>query len=290
MGMMAAVNEVLKQHPVDVVIHCASLHGESRSAKLPFHYHHNNFIATFYLLQVLEQRNIHRFLQVSDFSVYGSSPVLPIGMQTPLAPCTPVGNSLAAVEALLRDLEGHCGMHHAIVRLPNVAGALPKGNLGPWVKDDSERLMAKIFAVAQQKKPALAIHGNQFPTADGTAIRDFVHIADVVEAVLLAVRRLSLGVSATYLLGSGQPTTIGELVNLVSQVTRCHIPIENAKPLPSQSVTLYVDPAETRKVLQWAPRYGLQQIIEHEWAWTTKHFDNFRREASGEASNPILFH
>jgi UDP-glucose 4-epimerase len=290
MGVMAAIHEVLKQHPVDAVVHCACLRGESRSIKLPFHYHHNNFIATFYLLQALEQHNIHRFLLVSDFSVYGSSPKLPITLQTPLAPCTPVGNSLAAVEALLRDLEQHCGMHHAIVRLPNLAGALPKGDLGPWVRDDSERLMSKIFAVARQKKPTLTIHGNQFPTADGTPVRDFVHIADGVDAILLAIRRLYLGISATYLLGSGQPTTIRELVDLVSQVTHCTIPTEEGTPLPGQSGTLYVDPSETRKILQWAPRYDLRQIIEHEWAWNTKHFENFREMTAAETSSTQMFH
>jgi UDP-glucose 4-epimerase len=114
-------------------------------------------------------------------------------------------------------------------------------------------------------------------------VRDFIHIADAVEAYLLALRRMQSGVNATYLLGTGQPSSIQQLVDLAAQVTHCPIPSSAGEPLAMQPAAVYADPSDARRTLQWAPRYDLRQIIESEWLWTTKHFEPFLLSRAGDA-------
>jgi UDP-glucose 4-epimerase len=267
-GLILGVEEVLRQYAFDLVIHCASLVDAARSLEQPFPYYHNNFLATYFLLQTLVKANVRKFLLSSDFSVYGPDIACPITERTPKNPKTPQGRSLLATEGLLEDLANAGTLAHAIIRVGNIGGALPEGGSGPHLGQGEGRLLPKIFAVALGKQPRLPIQGRDLPTADGSPVRDFVHIADVVDAYQKTVRAFQLGIgSREVLLGTGRPASVRELVATVEQVTHREVPTETAAPRPFEPPSAYADPGAAADSLRWQARGDLRQVVESEWLW-----------------------
>ncbi|MDR2030151.1 MAG: NAD-dependent epimerase/dehydratase family protein [Puniceicoccales bacterium] len=265
-GYMAGVEDVLGQHPVDVVIYCAGLSDSARSRQYPFHYYHNNFIAVFYLLQAMLRKNVRRFLFSSNFSIHGPEPAVPITERSPRQPEDPLGRSLCAVEDLLADLAISEKLGYAVVRVGNVAGALPSGKLGPW-PSGSNRLIAMALDVAQGLREFLPVHGEGLPTVDGSPVRDHVHVCDVVEAYLSAAARIpATGGGDCYLLGTGRPASVIQVAKRVEALT--HRPIAlRVTPGDWRPWAVHADATRTRRELAWAPRHDLDSIVETEWRW-----------------------
>jgi UDP-glucose 4-epimerase len=266
-GLMAGIQDALRAKRADVVIYCAGLRGVSRSMQFPQHYYHNNFVAVFYLLEAMRACNVKKFLFSSDFSIHGAEPAVPITEKSPAHPVSPLGKVLQAVEGLLADLAGTDSLSYATMRVGNIAGALPSGELGPW-PNGGDRLLGMALDVALGLRASLPIYGTGLPTVDGTPVRDYVHICDVVDAYLSAAGRLSpQGGGRCYLLGTGDPVSVTQVVRRVEELTGRHIPTVSEARRPNQPISIYADAADTRQALRWAPCHNLNQIIESEWKW-----------------------
>ncbi|MDR3317083.1 MAG: NAD-dependent epimerase/dehydratase family protein [Puniceicoccales bacterium] len=264
-GLIIGLEDVLKKNAFDVAIHCAGLNGIGRSLEFPFHYYHNNFVATYYLLQTLIRHRVQKFLFSSDFSVYGPQVVCPIEGKTPKRPWTPLGRSLVAVEELLKDLTEANGLHHAILRVGNIAGADPSSV--PKISPGSgfSRLLATIFEVAQGKKEVLPIHGSKLPTEDGTPMRDYVHVVDVADAYVKAIKTTGLENGAELLLGTGRPSSVLEVVAMAGNVVHRSIATEAAEPRKWEPASTFADPSTTAHSIGWFPTRGLREIVESSW-------------------------
>ncbi|MDR2664441.1 MAG: NAD-dependent epimerase/dehydratase family protein [Puniceicoccales bacterium] len=266
-GIVASVEDVLKSAAFDLVISSMALGGPARSLKFPLPYHHNNFLAHFYLLRaLLAGRGVRKFLLLSDFSVYGSAVSCPIGPETEKRPDTPLGHSLCATENLLADLALASGLDFAVVRFGSAAGALPEGSAGPILPDGARRFPSAAFAVALGKEQSLPILGTTFSTVDGTALRDPIHVADVADAVEKAVGDLMRRSGGReFVLGSGRPVSVGEWLQTIKLVTQREIPTERTDPAPFDAPALYGDPADGASALGWRARRDIRQMVEDEW-------------------------
>lgn len=265
-GLMVGIEDVLRQQPVDAVIYCAGLADSAQALENPFPYYHNNFIAVFYLLQAMLWQNVRRFVFSTDFSVYGSEPAVPITEKSPCHPEDPLGKSQRAVEDLLADLARANGLGYTVMRVGNMAGALPSGELGPWPRG-SQRLLSMALDVAQGIREFLPVHGDGLPTADGFPVRDYVHVSDVVDAYLSALGRIPNRGGNCFLLGTGRPVSVAQVARKVEEVTHRPVPVRVvAAPSPRPS-SIYADAGQTRQALHWSPRHDLTAIVESEWRW-----------------------
>ncbi|MDR0679400.1 MAG: NAD-dependent epimerase/dehydratase family protein [Puniceicoccales bacterium] len=265
-GIIGAVEDVLKSAPFDLAISAIALGGPIRSRKFPLHYYHNNFSAHFYLLRTLLERRIKKFLLLSDLSVYGGAVRCPIGPDTEKRPDTALGRSLCAVENFLADLTESDGMDYAVVRFGTVGGALPLGPAGPVLPDGARRFLSAAFAVALGKEPVLNIFGAEFPTTDGTALRDPLHVADVADGIEKAVGDLMRRSGGReFLLASGRPITLLQWLQAIKAVTQREIPTERTDPVPFDAPALYGDPADGASALGWRAQRDIGQIVEDEW-------------------------
>jgi UDP-glucose 4-epimerase len=265
-GVIGAVEDVLKSASFDLAISAMALGGPIRSQGLPFPYYHNNFFAHFYLLQTLLKGRMKKFLLLSDLSVYGSSVRCPIDRATEKRPDTALGHSLCAAENLLADLARSDGLDYAVVRFGTVGGALSAGPAGPVLPDGARRFQSAAFAVALGKRPSLDILGSDFPSADGTALRDPLHVADVADGVGKAagdLMRRSGG--REFLLASGRPITLLEWRQAIESVTQREIPTKRTDPVPFDAPALYGDPTDAAGALGWRSQRDIRQIVEDEW-------------------------
>jgi UDP-glucose 4-epimerase len=269
MGLMAGVQDALRQKRADVVIFCAGLTDSGRSMEFPFPYHHNNFVAPFYLLQALQLEKIRKFLWVADFSSYGATTPCPYATSSEKKPQTPLGHADLALENLLQDLATAREMDYIILRVGNVGGALADGRSGPWM-GQGNRLLGAAFAVALGEQETFKIFGTDLPTEDGSPVRDLIHVADVADAVVGAAKALQTSTGgAEYLLGTGQPVSVLEIVRAVAEVTHREIPTAPEKAPPTSAAAAYADPYSSATGIHWRATRRLREIVDSEWKWRT---------------------
>jgi UDP-glucose 4-epimerase len=267
MGLMVAMEEALRQYPVDGCVLCAMLHGTYLSLQMPFSYYHNNFVGTFYLLQSLLRKGVKRILFRSSLRVYGSHPSLPIGPHSPRSPDSPLGKSLCHCEDLLRDLSKSDGLNCSIFRLGSVGGAMGDGSVGAW-PNARERMVATAMDVAYGSRDFFYLRGSKLPTADGTPKLELLHVCDVVDAFLQALLRMDGHASVeTYNLGTGTPLSVGHFLRRVEEITHRTVTVRELDLLPGYPVEMCVDPRHVAEELRWNPQKTLDQIIHDAWQW-----------------------
>ncbi len=243
-----------------------SLVGESVTE--PLLYWRNNLARTLELLEAMRRNGVLRFIFSSTAAIYGEPVRTPIGEDHPCAPTNPYGASKLAVERLLADCDAAFGLRAIALRYFNAAGADDSGRIGECHEPETH-LIPLVLQVATGLRPSIRIFGDDYPTPDGTCLRDYVHVNDLCAAHLLALDALLAGAdSARYNLGNSVGYSVKAVIERARRITGHAIPAEIAPRRPGDPAVLVADSTQARAKLGWRPRFeNLDDIIESAWCW-----------------------
>jgi UDP-glucose 4-epimerase len=270
-GDSVAMRALLRKFQPQCVMHfaAASLVGESMTA--PAKYWRNNLVQTLDLLDAMLDCGVKQFIFSSTAAVYGKPVEVPITEQHPQAPINPYGQSKLAVEKALQDYGRAYGLRSISLRYFNAAGAHPDGTLGER-HDPETHLIPLVLQVAAGRRELIARFGSNFPTRDGSCIRDYIHVQDLCAAHLLALRQLAQGAATTvYNLGNGNGHSVNEVIEAARRVTGHPIPLRDDPPREGDPPVLVADATRARAELGWQPQYPeIETIIAHAWNFEQK--------------------
>ncbi len=267
------IRRVLEDNPdVDVVMQFAAYISVGESVREPSKYFANNTFATDNLLQAMRERDIKQFVFSSTAAIFGEPNYVPIDERHPKAPTSPYGESKWMVEKMLAAYDVAYDFRAVCLRYFNASGAHPGGSIG---EDHSpeEHLIPVAIRAAEGKRPALNVMGTDYPTPDGTCVRDYIHVCDLAGAHLLAVNHLRAGgVSRQYNLGNGQGFSVREVIDTVSRVLGRPVPCEDAPRRPGDPARLVARADAIRSDWGWNPQFNdLETIVRHAWCWHVAH-------------------
>lgn len=267
----AGLAEIFSAQKFDAVFHFASFIQVGESVLHPAKYYGNNLCNTLNLLNAMVAAKVPFLVFSSSAAVYGEPDCAPIDESHRVAPLSPYGHSKAMVEQVLRDYARAYGLQSVSLRYFNACGADPEGELGER-HDPETHLIPLALQAVSGRRGALTIFGDDYGTPDGTCIRDYVHIEDLCDAHLLALRYLQNGGTVQALnLGSGKGFSVAEVLRTVEKVTGRAVPVTLGKRRPGDPARLVADAARAMAMLGWTPRYGeLETIVRHAWAWEQK--------------------
>ncbi len=264
----AAVDALFDAHQPEAIMHFAShtLVGESMEA--PFRYVGENVTNGLNLLQSAVQHGVRRFILSSTANLFDKPERMPIDEEERIVPGSPYGESKYILERLLYWLDRVYGFRYAALRYFNAAGASAERG-----EDHHPELhiIPLVLGVAQGKRAKVTIFGDDYPTPDGTCVRDYIHVIDLAQAHILALRALDQG-SRTYNLGNGRGFSVKELIEMAREITGHPIPAEIGPRRPGDPATLIASSDRIRRELGWQPKYpDLRAIVESAWKWHQAH-------------------
>lgn len=267
-GDAALLNEVFASYDVGAVMHFAGSSVVSESTQKPDLYYQNNVSNTLVLLDVMRTNGVDKLIFSSTAAIFGGQGEMPISESAHKNPMNPYGRSKWMVEQILADYDFAYSIKSVCLRYFNAAGADPEGGLGECHEPETH-LIPLVLQVASGRRKSVSIFGNDYPTEDGTCIRDYVHVADLCSAHLLSLEFIvNGGQSARYNLGNGQGYSILEVIKAVERVTGQKIPREFAPRRLGDSPVLVADSTVIKRDLGWSPRYqNLDDIVQHAWIW-----------------------
>jgi len=265
------LSEIIKKEKPDIVLHFASFISVPESIEKPFMYYENNVGNTIKLLSAMKKAGIKNFLFSSSAAVYGVPEIIPVPETAELKPINPYGETKAMIERILRDMAKVGEINYISLRYFNVAGADPEGELGPNYKQPTH-LIIRALKVAKGEIPYLEIYGTDYPTPDGTCIRDYIHVMDLATAHLLALEYLlSKGESIVLNCGYGRGFSVREVISVVKKVTGIDFKVIETKRRAGDPPILIADNTKIKKILKWEPKYNsLETIIKDSWKWELK--------------------
>jgi len=265
------LSSVFEKERFDAVIHMAALIVVDESVREPLRYYRNNLVNTINLIETCTTYHVKRFIFSSTAAVYGIPDEVPVTEKAPLAPINPYGASKVMVEHVLRDTAASHDFHYAALRYFNVAGADPLARIGQ-ARKDATHLITVSLRTALGMRECLNIFGTDYPTSDGTCIRDYIHVDDLSEAHLLALEYLMSGSeSRIYNCGYGHGYSVREVVDKVKQVTGIDLPVRNTERRLGDPPMLVADATRLKKELCWVPKCDdLEYIIKTAWEWEKK--------------------
>jgi UDP-glucose 4-epimerase len=270
-----ALRAALKDHAVEAVIHLAALIEAGESVVHPDKFFQTNTMGGLSLLEAMRESGARTMVFSSTAAVYGSPERLPVEEDDRLAPINPYGASKLCVEYMLRAYAAAYDMAVVSLRYFNVAGADPAGDIGED-HDPESHLVPLTLQVALGKRPCVRILGDDYDTPDGTCIRDYIHVRDLSEAHVLALKAARRGTMKVYNLGNGEGFSVKQVIETCRKVTGRPIPAEVAPRRPGDSPRLIASSKRAMEELGWRPRYhGLETIVSHAWVWHRTHPDGY---------------
>lgn len=267
-GNPAVLDQVFAANDIAAVMNFASFIEAGASVKDPSTYYRNNVGKTLALLDAMARHGIRHLIFSSTAAIFGTPAYTPIDEAHPKAPINPYGRSKWLIEQLLPDYEQAYGLESVCLRYFNAAGADPDGQLGERHQPETH-LIPLVLQAASGRREAIHIFGTDYPTQDGTCIRDYIHVEDLAQAHLRALEYLESGAgSAAFNLGNGQGFSIREVIDMARAVTQRDFKVIEGERRPGDPPILVANSALAQSVLQWTPEYAeLKTIITHAWAW-----------------------
>jgi UDP-glucose-4-epimerase GalE len=256
---------------IEACVHFAAYTYVGESVKEPGKYYQNNLVNALNLMECLRRNGVWRFVFSSTAATYGTPRAVPIPEDAPQQPINPYGSSKLAVERALADYAAAYSWGSAALRYFNAAGASPDAKIGED-HDPETHLIPLIIQTAMGKRPAIEIFGTDYPTLDGTCIRDYVHVDDLADAHLLALERLQPGTAARYNLGIGRGYSVREVIHTVEEATGQKVTAKEGARRPGDPPVLVASSDRIQRELGWKPRYTeLRAIVETAWNWHRTH-------------------
>ncbi|MCP4515480.1 MAG: UDP-glucose 4-epimerase GalE, partial [Delftia sp.] len=271
----AAVKALFDAHDFDGIMHFASYTLVGESMEQPFLYLGDNVRNVLNVLEQAVAHDVKRFILSSSANLFDDPERMPIDEAERIIPGSPYGESKYLIERILYWLEQTKGLHYAALRYFNAAGASPTGERGEDHTPETH-LIPLVLQVALGQREAITMFGDDYPTRDGTCVRDYIHIVDLAQAHILALRALDQG-SCTYNLGNGQGFTVKEVVETCRQVTGHPIPAQVGPRRAGDPATLIASSDKIKRELGWKPQYpDLRTIVEHAWQWHSSHPNGYK--------------
>jgi UDP-glucose 4-epimerase len=269
----AALDGIFREHSVDAVMHLAAFIEAGESMKYPAKYFRNNTVNTLTLLECVIANKISRFVFSSTAALYGTPDRTPIEETDPLHPTNTYGESKLLVEHMLPWFHRIHGLRYACLRYFNASGSA--GDQGEDHHPESH-LIPLILEVALGKRDHIAIYGTDYPTPDGTCVRDYIHVSDLASAHLLTLRALRDKEQLIYNLGNGQGFSVREVIEAVRKVTGHAIPVREVGRRPGDPAVLVASSEKIRRELNWQPKFpSLESIVRSAGEWRRAHPDGY---------------
>ena len=278
----AALAAVFEATPIAAVIHFAALKSVGESVAQPLRYYRNNVTGTLNLLEVMGTHGVRRLVFSSSATVYGDPATMPITEDMPLSPVNPYGQTKVMVENILGDLyRSDNRWALAILRYFNPIGADPSGRIGEDPNGIPNNLVPYIAQVAVGRLPHLPFYGNEYPTPDGTVIRDYIHVVDLALGHLKALDKLrdETGLH-TYNLGTGRGYSVLEVAAAFERASSRPIPLHNYPPRPGDAAISYADPSRAQRELGWHAERALDEMVADTWRWQSQNPAGYAADSS----------
>ncbi|MED4228026.1 UDP-glucose 4-epimerase GalE [Neobacillus cucumis] len=263
------LEKVFAENQIEAVVHFAGLKAVGESVSIPLHYYHNNITGTLILCEVMKQFGVKNLVFSSSATVYGMPERVPISEDFPLGATNPYGRTKLMVEEILRDLYvSDSEWSIALLRYFNPIGAHESGRIGEDPNGIPNNLMPFITQVAVGKLKQLQVFGSDYPTVDGTGVRDYIHVVDLAIGHLKALEKIlpSTGVEA-YNLGTGTGYSVLEIVSAFEKASGVEIPYKIVDRRPGDVAVCYADPAKAKNELGWTASRGIAEMCEDSWRW-----------------------
>jgi UDP-glucose 4-epimerase len=269
------VRHVIGDHRIEAVIHFAAYKAAGESMAKPGKYFENNVAGSLRLIDAACAAGVRKLVFSSTAAVYGTPQSLPVKETDALRPENPYGESKRMVEQMLAWYDACHGLRSVVLRYFNAAGAALDGQNGEDPRHVAN-LIPLVMNVATGRAPAVKIFGNDYPTPDGTGIRDYIHVLDLAAAHARALDFLAAGQpSDVFNVGTGQGASVLEVLAAARRLSGQAVPAEVVPRRPGDPAAVFADNRKAREVLGWRPRYGLEQIIATAWQWHHGHPDGF---------------
>ncbi|MBP1967066.1 UDP-glucose 4-epimerase GalE [Paenibacillus aceris] len=275
------LNKVFAQNQIEAVIHFAGLKAVGESVEIPLFYYLNNMTGTLVLCELMKTYGVQKMVFSSSATVYGFAERVPISEDFPLGATNPYGRTKLMIEEILRDVyvsDNKWGI--AVLRYFNPIGAHESGRIGENPNGIPNNLMPYITQVAIGRQRELRVFGDDYPTLDGTGVRDYIHVVDLARGHLKALEAVmaTTGVEA-YNLGTGRGHSVLEMVSVFEKVTGIHIPYTIAKRRPGDIGICYADSSKAERELGWVAQKGIEEMCIDSWRWQLNNPEGYQEEA-----------
>ncbi len=273
------VAKLLRTHDIDSVIHLAGLKAVGESVLEPERYRTNNVVGTQRLLEALAPSRVRKLVFSSSATVYGPSDTMPLDESAALAPQSPYGENKLEIERMLAEMARRDpSWRVANLRYFNPVGAHPGGTIGEDPSGAPNNLMPYVCQVAAGRREKLSIFGNDYPTVDGTGVRDYIHVMDLAEGHLAALRALEEQAGGSVLtvnLGTGHGCSVLELVDTFERVNGVKVPRQFAPRRPGDIAECYADASLAKRVFGWKAKRGLEEMCRDAWNWQRRNPEGY---------------
>jgi UDP-glucose-4-epimerase GalE len=265
------LDHTLMHQRIEAVIHFAAFAAVGESVRDPAKYYQNNLVNTLGLLDAMRKHGVGRIVFSSTCATYGEPERVPITEDTPQRPINPYGRTKLAVEHALADYAAAYGLGYAALRYFNAAGASADGSIGEDHTPETHLIPLVLLAILG-KRPAIEVFGSDYPTPDGTCVRDYIHVDDLAEAHLLALERIQPGQGLHYNVGTGRGYSVREVIRTAEEVTGKPVPVREGPRRAGDPPELVAAADKIQRELGWKPRYPeLRPILETAWNWHRNH-------------------
>jgi UDP-glucose 4-epimerase len=285
LGNEKEVGKILRKEKIELVMHFAAYAYVGESVTDPLKYYFNNVAATLHLLRCMMGSGVKKFVFSSTCATYGVPEKMPLVETMPQAPINPYGQTKLDVENALKAFAVAYGLSFAAFRYFNAAGAAEDGTIGE-AHDPETHLIPLAIEAATGARPPLQVFGTDYPTPDGTCLRDYVHVDDLSRAHIAVFDKLSTpGAGFFYNLGTGTPTSVLEVIRAVEKVTGKKVPYTTAPRRAGDPPALYADSTKAQTELGWQIQFpSIEPIVETAWRWHEAHPKGYGRDAAGVRS------
>jgi len=264
------ITATLKEHKIEAVMHFAAFAYVGVSVTDPAKYYHNNITGSLALLDAMRDAGVDRIVFSSSCATYGIPVKVPITEDHPQNPISPYGYTKLVIEHALADYSHAYGLGYAALRYFNASGAAADGTIGED-HDPETHLIPLVLQVALGQRESVDIFGTDYPTADGTCIRDYIHVDDLAAAHVAALEKLNPGMQLKLNLGTGHGASVQEVIDLCGEVTGKPIKARKVGRREGDPPALVADASAAKRVLNWEAKYSTREIVESAWKWHSKH-------------------